>query len=167
MMESIRRFANTVRDISRASVRFDELLENPSDNEVLTRHIKSMMGLLGELLQGIETPSIRIHLSRLQQFHFRVRTGISRFRDDDLKHGVRKAKTVIVDLSRDLDHELHRIARLQDKLLATEPVRYNPYIIIRNPGPPADDREWMMAARRITKPEYEEVENDMAGLAIQ
>ena len=144
--------------------------------------IRRMMNLLGELLQGIETPSVRIHLSRLQQFHFKAAQQISLMRritdninmdnndndrvDEQILVLVDEQMDVLVDLGSNLHFELQRIASLQDRLLATEPARYNPYILIRNPGPIADDREWMMVARHITKPEYEEGENDMTGIGI-
>lgn len=186
LMESIHRFANTTRDIARAATRFGTLLdidtyENPLLGPVVA--IETMMNLLGKLLQGIEIPSARIHLSRLQQFHFKAAQRISQLRrftdninmdnndndgvDEQIVVLVDEQMDVLVDLGSNLHFELQRIASLQDRLLASPPVRYNPYIIIRNPGPPTDDRGWLMVARRITEPEYEEVENDMAGLGIQ
>lgn len=171
LMESIHRFANTTRDIARAATRFGTLLDvDTYDNPLLGPFvaIQSMMNLLGKLLQGIEVPSARIHLSRLQQFHFKAAQRISQMRpfadeyitntddDSDLKEGVDEQIDVIVDLGSNLDFELQRIAYLQHRLLATGPEQYNPYILIRNPGPPADDRGWLMVARHITEPEYED-----------
>lgn len=173
MMESIGRFANTVRGLRRAAERFGELLEvEPRVRcEIPRVLIGRMMYMLGELLQGVE--SRRMNLSRLQHFCIGVTQGLVRQEglhdgDADRKRQVREWKSVLVDLGGDLEDELHRIASLQDRLLASPPARDNPYIIIRNPGPAwaTDDSGWLMAARRITEPEYGEVEVGMAGLAL-